>query len=147
MFYTGINTNITQPIHRFHQYIFYIPNSTNFRSQWDFDSRNDFDKQGLIFLNAISIRNTDVMSSKSEFLKYDDLMCPELKNAVIQRDDLYNIILNGIISKYNIQPVSNEPEAWNNLGDLIQFYCILFYETCLHAIVLDNIKVKNEQSN
>ncbi|MBK7691382.1 MAG: hypothetical protein IPK62_03025 [Bacteroidetes bacterium] len=139
MFYAGINPEIFQPIHRFHQFVFYVPDSHNFRPQWDFETRNDSDKQAIIFLNALSIRNTDIMSLKSQFLAYDDLMCPELKNCVIDRDEFYYTMKKGIIGKYNIRPAENEPEVWNNLGDLIQYFCILFYETCLHALVLDEV--------
>jgi hypothetical protein len=141
MFYAGINSEIIQPIHRFHQMVFYVPNSTNFRSQWDFETRNDQEKQAMIFLNAVSIRDTNIMSLKSGFLDYDDLMCPELKNRVIDRDDFYNTIQKGIFKKYNIHPAGKDPELWNNLGDLIQYFCILFYETCLHAVVLDDISL------
>jgi hypothetical protein len=139
MFYAGINPTIIGPIHRFHQLIFYIPNSSNFRPQWDFESRNDTEKQNIIFLNALSIRETDILSLKSHFLDYDDYMCPELNNAVIDRDELYYTIQKGIIGKYYIRPAGDDTEVWNNLGDLIQYFCILFYETCLHAVVLEKI--------
>lgn len=144
MFYAGINSEIIQPIHSFHQKVFYIPNSSSFRPQWDFESRNDAEKQAMVFLNALSIRETDILSLKSQFLEYDDLMCPELKNAVIERNELYITIQKGIITKYNILPAGNDPEVWNNLGDLIQYFCILFYETCLHAVVIDEIKIKEK---
>ena len=141
MFYAGINPSLIQPIHRLHQMVFYTPNSSDFRPQWDFETRNDSEKQAMIFLNAISIRDTNIMSSKGQFLDYDDLMCPELKNAVIDRDEFYNRIQKGIIGKYNIHPAGEDPELWNNLGDLIQYFCILFYETCLHAVVLEDISL------
>lgn len=141
MFYAGINPSIIQPIHRLHQMVFYIPNSSDFRPQWDFETRNDSEKQAMIFLNAISIRETNIMSLKSQFLDSDDFMCPELKNAVMDRDELYYTIQKGIIGRYDIRPAGNNPEVWNNLGDLIQYFCILFYETCLHAVIMDEIKI------
>jgi hypothetical protein len=141
MFYAGINPEIIQPIHRFHQAVFYVPDSSNFRPEWDFETRNDTEKQAIIFLNALSIRNTDIMSLKNKFLAYDDLMCPELKNEIIDREEFYNVIKKAIIEKYDISPAGNDLEDWNNLGDLIQYFCILFYETCLHAVILDEIKI------
>jgi hypothetical protein len=141
MFYAGINPEIIQPIHRFHQAVFYVPNSSKFRPEWDFETRNDTEKQAIIFLNALSIRNTDIMSLKNKFLAYDDLMCPELKNDVIDKDDFYYTMQKAIFEKYNIRPAINNPEVWNNLGDLLQYFCILFYETCLHAVILDEIKI------
>ncbi|EAZ94373.1 hypothetical protein FBBAL38_00015 [Flavobacteria bacterium BAL38] len=141
MFYAGINPSIIKPIHRLHQLLFYIPNSSDFRLKWDFEIRNDIEKQSMIFLNAISIRDTNIMSSKNEFLEFDDLMCPELKNAVIGRDEFYNYIQKGIIEKYGIRPAGKDIDVWNNLGDLIQYFCVLFYETCLHAVVLEKIKI------
>jgi hypothetical protein len=141
MFYAGINPEIIQPIHRFHQAVFYVPDSSNFRPEWDFETRNDTEKQAIIFLNALTIRNTDIMSLKNKFLAYDDLMCPELKNEVIDREEFYNVIKKAIIGKYDISPAGNDLEDWNNLGDLIQYFCILFYETCIHAVILDEIKI------
>lgn len=141
MFYAGINPDIIQPIHKFHQTVFYVSNSSNFRPQWDFETRNDSEKQVIIFLKALSIRDTDIMSLKDQFLAYDDLICPELKNNIIDRDDFYYKILEGIFEKYGIRPSGNNTEVWNNLGDLIQYFCILFYESCLHAVVIDEIKI------
>jgi hypothetical protein len=141
MFYAGINPKIIQPIHRFHQAVFYVPNSSKFRPEWDFETRNDTEKQAIIFLNALTIRNTDIMRIKNRFLAYDDLMCPELKNEVIDREEFYNAIKSAIIEKYDIRPAGNDPNDWNNLGDLIQYFCILFYETCLHAVILDEIEI------
>lgn len=68
-------------------------------------------------------------------------MCPELKNDVIDRDDFYYTMQKAIFEKYNIRPAGNNPEVWNNLGDLLQYFCIIFYETCLHAVILDEIKI------
>jgi hypothetical protein len=68
-------------------------------------------------------------------------MCPELKNEVIDREEFYNAIKSAIIEKYDIRPAENDPNDWNNLGDLIQYFCILFYETCLHAVILDEIEI------
>jgi hypothetical protein len=141
MFYAGNKSEIVQSIHRFHQFVFYVPNSSNFRPQWDFETRNDSEKQAIIFLNALSIRNTDIMSLKNQFLAYDDLMCPELKNEVINRDEFYYAMQKGITQKYDFRSAGNDPDVWNNLGDLIQYFCILFYETCLHAVILDEIKI------
>lgn len=139
MFYAGINPEIIEPIHRFHQAVFYIPDSSIFRPQWDFETRKDSEKQAIVFLNALSIRDTDIMSFNNQFLAYDDLMCPELKYSVIDRDEFYYKMQEGIFRKYDIRPAGNDPEVWNNLGDLIQYFCILFFETCVHALVLDEI--------
>jgi hypothetical protein len=141
MFYAGINPKIIQPIHKFHQAVFYVTNSSNFGQQWDFETRNDSEKQATIFLNGLSIRDTNIMSLKNEFLAFNDLMCPELKNMVVDIKEFYSIIQQGIFKKYNIRPAGNDIEVWNNLGDLIQYFCILFYETCLHAVVIDEIKI------
>jgi hypothetical protein len=141
MFYAGIDPEIIQPIHRYHQLVFYSPNSYSLRSQWDFESRKDSEKQAFVFLNALAIRNTDILNIKDDYLAFDDLMFPELKNVVINRDLLYQKIQKGIFEKYGILPVGADPNVWNNLGDLIQYFCVLFYETCLHAIVIEDLKI------
>jgi hypothetical protein len=139
MFYTGISPDIIKPIHLYHQLVFYVPNSNNLRPQWDFPSRNDTLKQASVFMCALSIRETDIIKLKKQFLTFDDCMCPDLKNQVISKNKLFYKIQTGIIKKYGISVDINNPENWNNLGDLLQYFCILFYETCLHAIFLKEI--------
>ena len=44
--------------------------------------------------------------------------------------------------KYHIAPVNQNNRdlmSWNNLGDFIQYCAILFYETSLHAAVVDEL--------
>lgn len=134
------NPPIIQPVHRYHQHVFYAPKNNNLRSIWDFESRNDTKIEMDIFMNAVNIRNTDIMSLKNHFLALD-LMCPELINASVNREEFYMTIVLAIHEKYGIAParaIENQ-EVWNNLGDLIQYFCIFFYETCMHAVVLDEI--------
>jgi hypothetical protein len=71
-----------------------------------------------------------------------------LINASININDFLTAILEVIKSKYAIngyQEFIDGYEAkidttWNNKGDYIQFLVILFYETCLHALVVKEIK-------
>jgi hypothetical protein len=139
MFYGGMDQTIVQPIHRFHQFIFYMSNSASLRPEWDFENREDEEKEAMIFLNAITIRKTEIMNLKSKYLQFDDFMCPDLKHAKLDRNEFYNRIRMGIYEKYMILPVDRNQDIWNNLGDLIQYFGILFYETCLHSIVLDEL--------
>jgi hypothetical protein len=144
LFYGGIDPTITKAIHRFHQFIFYQSNSIELREVWDFKLENGQKMQDLVFINAQSIRETDVISLREHFLAFDDFMNPALKNAKMTLNEFYYQILVGIKEKYNINPCNKEQNHWNNLGDFIQFLGILFYETCLHAIVLDEI-IETEQ--
>lgn len=140
MFYSGINQQITQPIHKFHQLIFYTPNSSEFRPEWDFTNRDDKKNEIMVFMNALAIRKTNLIDLKDDFLNFNDFMLPELKNMTLDKDEFYARIRFGITQKYGLQPVQKDVDIWNNLGELIQYYGILFYETCLHAMVLDKIE-------
>ena len=47
-------------------------------------------------------------------------------------------MFNIVFEKYHIAPTNGEG-GWNNLGDFIQYCAVLFYETCLHAIVVEEL--------
>jgi hypothetical protein len=139
MFYAGMNPKIVQPIHRLHQIIFYSPGSSSLRPEWDFESRNDKQKETMVFMNALAIRNTEIMSSRNQFLAFDDFMCPNIKGSRMIKSEFFRAIIKGIFDKYGVLPVDDDPDNWNNLGDLIQYFGILFYESALHAVVLEEI--------
>lgn len=71
-----------------------------------------------------------------------------LIDAKISTNDFLNAILKVIQSKYSINGYDEFVEGdkakwntiWNNKGDYIQFLVILFYETCLHALVVDEMQ-------
>lgn len=140
MFYGGLDHKIIEPIHTFHQFIFYNPGSSEFRSEWDFENRDDKKSEMMVFINALSIRETSLNQNKEPFLNFKDFMIPELKNLSISKDELYYRIKQGITQKYGLYPVQEEVDIWNNLGELIQYFGVLFYETCLHAMVLDRVE-------
>jgi len=138
MFYSGIDQRITQPIHKYHQYIFYENGSSKFRDDWDFSKRNDELIQIQILLNASHIKETDLYAHRDAFIKYGDFHSGDLINETIDRVEFYNEMFNTVYEKYKIRPVTGEP-IWNNTGDLMQYFAILFYETCLHSMVLNEI--------
>ena len=138
MFYAGIDQHIVQPIHKFHQYIFYENGSSKFLDDWDFSKRNDEFSQYQILFNATHIRETGLYAHRNVFIKYGDFHNSELINSTIDKVDFFNKMFSVVYEKYKIVPVNGEP-IWNNTGDIMQYFAILFYETCLHAMVLNKI--------
>ena len=47
-------------------------------------------------------------------------------------------MFNIVFEKYHIAPTNGEGGG-NNLGDFIQYCAVLFYETCLHATVVEEL--------
>ena len=92
-------------------------------------------------ITLILKENVDIIKQSGEV--YDK----SLINATINENGFLNAILNVIYSKYSINGSdefiagigSKWDTGWNNKGDYIQFLVILFYETCLHALVVEEI--------
>lgn len=137
VFFGNSNPKITQPIHLFHQYIFYQPGELHLREMWDFKGKEE-DLLLSIFHNALEIRNTYLYKSKPEFLQSDIIFNSELKGMSLKKQLFSEEVQKIIYTKYNI--AFNRNVEWNNRGDFIQYLCILFYETTIHAMVLDEIE-------
>jgi hypothetical protein len=131
-FYKGIPRNILGPIHEFHQVIFYEPGTTKLRKSW-----NSFNEESIIgvFINAAKIRLSHLFNSQEEFLQFNDMHMPELKGASININDLFKLMQHLISDKYGIKLYAK----YNHTGEFMQALGVLFYETCLHAMVLKNL--------
>lgn len=145
MFYGGIEQKIINPIHKFHQLLFYRePNwkysiqkdSSNFSIKFDLNKSSQI--EATIFKSSIQIKNTDINEIKEIIVNSGQIFNKSLIDFEISMNDFYIKILNLIVEKYNIYPSSDEIK-WNNLGEFIQYIGILFYETTLHSIVLKEV--------
>ena len=146
LFYGGIDPKIITPIHQYHQHIFYSVTKWKFSLEntssnfsWKFNLKEDSAFAINIFKYAIKIRETDIINIKDVVINSGQVYKNELKGQKIDMIKFYQEILDVLIEKYNINP-PGEKYSWNNLGDLLQFLAILFYETCLHSIILDHIE-------
>lgn len=138
---------IAQSIHLYHQFVFYKENSTELKDEWSFNKKSEVGSAIMVFLNALNIRNTNLQNDADVIKQSGEVYDSNLIDACIDTNDFLKAILNVIQSKYSINGFDEFVEGndakwktnWNNKGDYIQFLVILFYETCLHALVTDEI--------
>lgn len=133
-----IDPVIGMPVHQYHQVIFYDDDST-FREDWVFDINKDVDLATKLFTYACEIRNTTLMNDKSVYVAVEGLSFSYLKKMRLTVDDFRWEIEKGIFKKYGIRAPRPDEGGWTSAGDLIQFCSIYFYESCLHALVLDEL--------
>ena len=145
MFYGGIDPNVVQPIHRFHQHIFYSAapwkfskenSSSNF--SWKFNLKNDVGFQTAVLEYASRIKESGLVDNVKPFIDSGQVHNKELIHSKIDKNEFYRSMFNIVFEKYHIAPTNGEG-GWNNLGDFIQYCAVLFYETCLHAIVVEEL--------
>jgi hypothetical protein len=139
---------VAQSLHRYHQFIFYKENSIELRDEWLFNKNSDEGCAVMVFLNAMNIRKTNLKENSDIIKDSGGVFDGNLINARIDANDFLKSILEVIRSKYSINGYEEFVEGegakwnttWNNKGDYIQFLVILFYETCLHALVVEEIE-------
>jgi len=138
---------IARPIHLYHQVVFYKEKSSEFRDEWLFAKDNEEGSAISIFINALNIRKTILIQNPEIVKQSGEVFNQSLINSKIGANDFLKAILEVIQSKYSINGYdefvngkgTKWNSTWNNKGDYIQFLVILFYETCLHAIVIDDL--------
>ena len=149
-FYGGQNSKlfpIAQTIHIYHQFIFYKENSSELRDEWLFNQNDENGSAIMVFLNALNIRKTNIKENFFAIKQSGEVYDKSLIDARIDKNDFLKAILNVIQSKYSINGIdefvlgedAKKNTTWNNKGDYIQFLVILYYETCLHALVSKEI--------
>ena len=149
-FYGGQNSKlfpVAQSIHLYHQYIFYKENSSELRNEWLFNHDVEEGSAISIFLNAINIRKTNLKEKAEAIKQSGEVYDSSLIDARIDTNDFLKAILGVIQSKYSINGYdefvlgegAKWNTTWNNKGDYIQYLVILYYETCLHSLVVDEL--------
>lgn len=139
---------IAQSIHLYHQFIFYKENSIELKDEWLFNKNTNEGSALMVFLNALNIQKTNLKEEGNVIKQSGEVYDSSLIDAKISTNDFLNAILKVIQSKYSINGYEEFVEGdkakwntiWNNKGDYIQFLVILFYETCLHALVVDEMQ-------
>ena len=138
---------VDRKIHLYHQHLFYKENSSEFRNEWFFIHDKEEGSAFSIFFNALNIRNTNLIENAEIVKQSGEVFNPKLINAKIGFNDFLNAVLEVIQSKYSINGYDEFVKGegakwntiWNNKGDYIQFLVILYYETCIHAMVIDEL--------
>jgi hypothetical protein len=151
-FYGGQDSKlfpIAQSIHIYHQHVFYKEKSTELKDFWKFNQKSDEGSAILVFHNAINIHKTNLKQNSNLIKLSGEVFDKKLIDAKISTNDFLNAILHVIQSKYSNGVLFKEfidgwnakwNNGWNNKGEYIQFLVILFYETCLHALVTEEIE-------
>jgi hypothetical protein len=149
-FIGGENSNlmqIAQPIHLYHQYLFYQEGSSDFREEWLFNKDDERGSAHLIFRSALNIRKTNLIEHAEIIKQSGELYNKSLIDKKIETRDFLKAILEVIQNKYSINGyeefVKGEGTAWdstwNHKGDYVQYLVILYYETCIHAMVVEEL--------
>lgn len=149
-FYGGSNSALlplVQPLHLYHQHLFYKENSSELRDEWLFAKDEEEGSAISIFLNAINIRKTNLISNAEIVRTSGEVFNSSLINVKMETNDFLKAILEVIKAKYSIDgydefvndKATKWNSGWNNKGDYIQFLVILYYETCIHAMVIDDL--------
>ena len=120
-----------QLIHKFHQMLFYEPNTTELRSLWDFKNTDQKDMIYILFYQTIDMRRI-FSENKDVFIQSEELSNKDLISVSITKLDFLNEILKIVYEKYNINLTA---EGWNNFGDYLQALTVFFYECALHVIL------------
>jgi hypothetical protein len=150
-FYGGQDSNlfpIAKSIHHYHQFIFYKEESIELKEFWKFNQKSDEGSAILVFHNALNIHKTNLKQTANLIKQSGEIYDTKLIDAKISTNDFLNAILHVIQSKYSISGFNEFikgwdakwDDGWNNKGEYIQFLVILFYETCLHALVTKEIE-------
>jgi hypothetical protein len=124
-----------QLIHKFHQMLFYEPNTTDLRSLWDFKNVDQKDMIYILFYQTIGMRGI-FNEEKEVFIESEETTNKNLIGVSITKIDLLNEILKIVYEKYNINLTA---EGWNNFGDYLQALAVFYYECALHIILPEEI--------
>jgi hypothetical protein len=149
MFYGGINPAVIMPIHHFHQHIFYSSfpwkyslENTSSNFSWKFNLKDDAGFQSGILQYALKIKESGLVDDIKPIIDSEEVFNKDLINSKIAKNEFYGLMFKVVHEKYHIAPVNQNNRdlmSWNNLGDFIQYCAILFYETSLHAAVVDEL--------
>ena len=140
MFYKGIDQKVIRPIRHFHQVLFYKEESTKIRDQWNFKELERGLLLSQVLHNSVGFRTFGgALRYRQDFLNFNDYYVSKLKNQTIDRQELFDYIVLILRQKYNfdIDDVLNQ----GNTGDFMQFLVIIFYETCMHAMILQKVEL------
>ena len=141
-----------QAIHRFHQFVFYKPDTIEIRDQWSFASKTDAGSGMSVFLNAAHIKTVKFDKNYSSVVKASgEVFDKTIIDRTMGKGELLDVVLNVILSKYGINgryeftPAGAKSNdwldggRWNHKGEYIQFLVLMWYETCLHSLAVNEL--------
>jgi hypothetical protein len=135
-FTMGIDIAILAPIHRFHQFLFYENGTSTFREVWDFSTKDQHFLIAQTFHNAITIRQSGLVTDKTIYTMSREIFDKALIGQKLDKSTFFASIQNVLSQKYGYDIEFDKPRS---TGEFIELIAMLYYETCLHSIVLDEI--------
>jgi hypothetical protein len=135
-FTMGIDMAILAPIHRFHQFLFYENGTSTFREVWDFNTEDQHFLIVQTFHNAITIRQSGLVTDKTIYTMSREIFDKALIGQKLDKLTFFASIQNVLSQKYGYDIEFDKPRS---TGEFIELIAMLYYETCLHSIVLDEI--------
>ena len=131
-----LSDNIISLIYKFHQNLFYEPETYKFREVWNFKESNQQDMLLKIFYETTAMR--DIFEElREDFINHNEVYKKDLIDIDITRIDMINRIVKLVYEKYKIQPLA---KGWNSFGDYLQSLAIFYYECCMHIMLPKELK-------
>lgn len=132
----GIEPEILSPVHRWHQMVFYEAGTAKFRDAWDFNKIETDLIIAQTLKNAVLIRENELFNQRNNFLNSNEIYDDSLKGATIDLNSFSDKIQDVIYYKHGY---TLDLSKRKNTGEYMEIIAILFYETCLHAMVLEEL--------
>ena len=120
-----------QLVHKFHQMLFYEPNTADLRSLWDFKNVDQGKMIMMLFYQTIDMRRI-FLNNKKDFIHSEETTNKNLIGVSVTKVDFLNEIIEIVYEKYNINLTA---EGWNNFGDYLQGLAIFYYECAMHILL------------
>ena len=124
-----------QLIYKFHQMLFYEPNTSELRDMWDFKNADQTKMLYTIFYQTIDMRRI-FADNKEMFFGSEELHNRNLVGVSIKKIDFLNEIIKIVFEKYEINATA---QGWNNFGDYLQALAVFYHECALHILLPDEI--------
>ena len=140
LLYKGMDSKVITHIHKFHQVLFYEPGTSRLRDAFRFNELERGLLLSQVLHNSANFRNhREAMAFRKNFLDLGEYYIASLKNKIVTRSELYSNI--DLILKEKYKMDLDQQLKYGNIGDFMQFLGIVFYETCMHAMILEKVEL------
>lgn len=135
-----IEETVRAGIHAMHQMVFYDEGTSELRNFWKF---KDISLHELLMSSSFR----SAAHVKNKYLNFEDFHIEAIiqsgevfdSNAIgadFSEEELWNLVCGVMSEKYGM---FLNVKGWQTIGEFMEFIGILFYETCLHAIVANKV--------
>ena len=118
-------------IHKFHQMLFYKPNSNEIRDLWDFKNVDQMKMLFTILFQSLDMRRI-FEDEKDIFSDSTKVYNKNLIGGSFNKLEFFNEIITVVHKKYEINLTA---KGWCNFGDYLQGLAIFYYECASHIML------------